>query len=117
MLSIVIVEDDLLASMALGQLLSNEGFDVRSYASTDSAYAACCVRPPDILIADWSVPGDLSSLQLVEELHRLNPALRVIFTSGYERAEILGKTSDEDWMSYISKPVSFERIIDEIREH
>jgi DNA-binding NarL/FixJ family response regulator len=116
-LSIVIVEDDLLASMALGQLLSNEGFDVRTYASTDLAYPECCVRPPDILIADWSVPGDLSSRQLVDHLHRLNPVLRVIFTSGYEKDEILGRASDEAWMSYVSKPVSFERIIDEIREH
>lgn len=115
MTAVVIVEDDVLASTALCQLLEDEGLDVRTYASTDSAYAECTVRPPDIVIADWCVPGDLSTHKLVESLHELNPALRVIFTSGYDPEELRGMVRNEHWMSYLSKPISFDRLVEDIK--
>ncbi len=115
MTTVVILEDDLLASAALSQLLEGEGLQVRAFASTDSAYAACVECPPDVLIADWCVPGDISTQRLVELLHELNPSLRVIFTSGYEPDELRGLTRDERWMSYISKPIPFERLVEDIR--
>ncbi len=116
MITVVIVEDDLLASMALCQLLEGEGLCVKTFASTDSAYAECSVNPPDVLIADWSVPGDMTTPQLVEHLHRLNPALRVIFASGYESDELRGLTAGQRWMSYVSKPLPFDRIVENIRD-
>lgn len=116
MVTVVIVEDDILASMALRQLLEGEGLDVKTFSSTDSAYAECSVSLPDVLIADWCVPGDITTHQLVEHLHRLNPALRVIFTSGYEPDELRGLTADQKWMSYVSKPIPFDRIVENIRE-
>ncbi len=115
-ITVVIVEDDVLASMALRQLLEGEGLRVRTFASTDSAYAECSVSPPDVLIADWCVPGDITTPQLVEHLHRINPSLRVIFTSGYEPDELRGLTTGERWMSYMSKPIPFDRIVENIRE-
>ncbi|MFN5061861.1 MAG: response regulator [Pseudomonadota bacterium] len=111
---VVIVEDDVLSSIALTQLLQEEGFDVKSYTSTDSAYAECSVNPPDLLIADWCVPGELSTQKLVEYLHERNPKLRVIFTSGYEPDELRGLTSNKHWMSYISKPIPFDRLVEDI---
>lgn len=115
MTAVVIIEDDVLASTALRQLLEDEGLDVRTYASTDSAYAECTVRPPDIVIADWCVPGGLSTHQLVESLHEMNPTLRVIFTSGYDPEELQRKFRSERWMSYLSKPVSFDRLVEDIK--
>lgn len=116
MITVVVLEDDLLASMALRELLEGEGVSVRTFASTDSAYAECSVSPPDVLIADWCVPGDITTVQLVEHLHRLNPGLRVIFTSGYAPEELRGLTEGQRWMSYVSKPIPFDRIIENIRE-
>ena len=116
MITVVILEDDLLAAMALSQLLEGEGLDVRTFASTDSAYAECSMTPPDVLIADWCVPGDVTTVQLVEHLHRLNPALRVIFTSGYETEELRGLTDGQCWMSYVSKPIPFDQVVENIRE-
>ncbi len=115
MTAVVILEDDLLASTALSQLLEGEGLEVRTFASTDSAYAECMSRPPDVLIADWCVPGDISTQRLVEFLHERNPSLRVIFTSGFEPDEIRGLTRGEKWMSYLSKPIPFDRLVEDIR--
>jgi len=115
-ITVAVVEDDLLASMALRELLEDEGIKVRTFASTDSAYAECCLNPCDVLIADWCVPGDLTVAQLVDHLHIFNPALRVIFTSGYAPEELHGLTKGQRWMSYMSKPIPFDRIVDSIRE-
>lgn len=115
MTAVVIIEDDVLASMALRQLLEDEGLDVRAYVSTDSAYAECVIRPPDIVIADWCVPGDLLTHELVQLLHEINPALRVVFTSGYDPEELQGMIRKERWMSYVSKPLSFDRLVEDIK--
>lgn len=115
MTAVVVLEDDLLASTALSQLLEGEGLEVRTYASTDSAYAECISRPPDVLVADWCVPGDISTQRLVECLRELNPSLRVIFTSGFDPEELRGMTRDEEWMSYLSKPIPFDRLVEDIR--
>ncbi len=115
MTAVVIIEDDLLASMALRQVLEEEGLSVKTYAATDSAYAECSVCPPDVVVADWCVPGDISTAHLVEHLHQLNPALRVIFISGYEPEELRGLTRGRQWMSYLPKPIPFDRIVENIR--
>jgi DNA-binding NtrC family response regulator len=111
----VILEDDLLASMALAELLEGEGFEVRQFASTDEARASCISDPPDILIADWCVPGTLSSGDLVTCLQGLQPNLRVIFVSGYETSELRALVASHSRVELISKPIHFERFIHDIK--
>lgn len=115
MTRVAILEDDLLASIALRDLLEAEGIAVQSYASTDAAFTECCVMPPDVLIADWCVPGDLSVQQLVECLRAINPALQVILTSGYEAEELRELTSDHRWISYLAKPIPFDLLVEDIK--
>jgi DNA-binding NtrC family response regulator len=111
----VIVEDDVLASMALAQLLEEEGFEVRCFERTDEAYASCVDRMPDILITDWCVPGSLSSEALVTELRRLQPSLKVVCISGYESRELQAMVSIHSDVECISKPIQFERFLSDIR--
>lgn len=115
MSSIVILEDDILSRLALGQSLSEAGFDVRTYSSTNTAFPELVVRPPDILIADWSIPGDLSTEELVAILRRLNPRLRVVFITGYAQKELEGFIFDKKWISYLPKPISYEQLAEDLR--
>jgi DNA-binding response OmpR family regulator len=111
----VILEDDVLASMALAELLQGEGFEVRQFASTDEARAGCIGDLPDILIADWCVPGTLSSADLVAFLQGLRPDLRVIFVSGYESSELKALVDSHSRVECMSKPLHFERFLHDIK--
>jgi DNA-binding NtrC family response regulator len=111
----VIVEDDVLASMALAQLLEAEGFEVRCFERTDDAYASCIERLPDILITDWCVPGAISSETLVTELRKLDPSLRVICVSGYESRELQAMVESSIHVECVPKPIHFERFMSDIR--
>lgn len=115
MTTAVIVEDDVLASMALAQLLEAEGFEVRCFDRTDDAYAGCMERPPDILITDWCVPGSISSETLVRELKESQPSLRVICVSGYESRELQAMVDSSMHVECVSKPIHFDQFISDIR--
>jgi DNA-binding NtrC family response regulator len=110
-----ILEDDVLISEALRELLAGTGVEVRSYGSTDSAFAECAESPPDLLIADWCVPGDVSTARLVSYLHDVNPAMRVIFTSGQKTPELSRIIAGNNWAFFIPKPLSFESLLEAIK--
>jgi DNA-binding NtrC family response regulator len=111
----VIVEDDILASMALTHVLEAEGYLVQSFTCTDPAYAYSIAHPPDILIADWSVPGDVSSADLALAIKNINPSLRVIFISGHESTELREIVDHVQDAECLAKPIHFERFISDIR--
>lgn len=110
-----ILEDDVLISEALRELFASSGIEVRSYGSTDSAFAECSQRPPDVLIADWCVPGDVSTSRLVSFLRQVNPAMRVIFTSGQKTDELTTLVASNPLASFIPKPISFESLLEVIK--
>lgn len=112
---VAILEDDVLISEVLGELLANSGIEVRTYTSTDSAFAECSGRPPDILIADWCVPGDISTARLVAYLRELNPQMRVVFTSGQKTDELANLVATNPLASFIPKPISFEALVEVIK--
>lgn len=113
---IAILEDNILVSEALSELLKSNGLDVRTYGSTDSAFADCSVSPPDVLIADWCVPGDLSTERLVTHLHEINPNMRVVFMSGVKTQELSEFLTNNRWASFVAKPTPYESIVETIRE-
>lgn len=112
MTSAVVIEDDRLASMALSELLEGEGFSVRSFANADEAWEACQAAPPDLLIADWCVPGRVSSRELADEVKRLKSTAKVVFVSGYTSDEL---PADIPGSEYFSKPLNFDLFLRDIR--
>jgi DNA-binding NtrC family response regulator len=101
----------------LAQLLEGEGYAVRSFANTDEALVGGMADPPDILIADWCVPGALSSVDLMESLRRMNPKLKVVFISGYESRELRDLVDSHSGVECFSKPIHFDRFLRDIKTH
>lgn len=113
---VAILEDNLLVSEALSELLKSSGLDVKTFGSTDSAFTDCSVSPPDVLIADWCVPGDLSTERLVTHLHGINPNMRVVFMSGVKTQELSQFLTSNKWASFVAKPTPYDSILETIKE-
>lgn len=115
MATAVIIEDDVLASMALTQLLESEGYSVRTFTCADEAYSGCIDEAPDVLIADWCVPGQISTGDLALALRRVRPDMKVVFISGYESGELRQLAQHVRGVECISKPIQFDRFLSDIR--
>ncbi len=118
MATAVIIEDDVLASMALAQLLESEGYSVRAFTCSDEAYVRCKDDVPDVLIADWCVPGEMSTSDVALALREIRPDMKVVFISGYESGELRQLAQHVRGVECISKPIQFDRFLSDIRgEH
>jgi DNA-binding response OmpR family regulator len=111
---VLLLEDDLLTAAVLQDLLEGHGLQVKVCQSSDSAYSEGISNTPDIVIADICVPGDISSIKLVQLLHEVNPDLRAVFISGYSLGDLRKLISGLDWASCVAKPLSFEDIVEEL---
>ncbi len=90
---ISIVDDDESVRESLPELLKEEGFAVRAFASAEAFLAANVIATTSCLILDVGLPG-LSGPDLKRELDRRGQAMRVIFITARQddaiRAELLG---------------------------
>jgi two-component system cell cycle sensor histidine kinase/response regulator CckA len=114
--AILFVEDDP-AVRSLGQrVLTQQGYGVRAFANGAEALAA--VRegsgPLDLLVTDVIMPG-MNGRVLADELRRLNPALKVLFTSGYTQDVIAPHGVLEPGVEFLPKPYSFAELTQKVR--
>ncbi len=82
--TVLIVDDDDQYRSALERLFRQRGYTVRTAATGAAAIASCRDEAPHPLCAvvDLRLP-DQSGLEVLVELRRLVPAIRVVLTSGY----------------------------------
>lgn len=111
----LIIEDDACSALALQSLLDRVGIRAATVPDTDTALQMVRESLPDILIADWNVVGDVSSLEVAKHLRERRPESQVFFISGFERGEIEELLSDFSPCTIYTKPLNFDAILLEIK--
>jgi CheY-like chemotaxis protein len=111
--SILVVDDEGLIRTLLRIILEAEGYEVRLAKDGDEALMSYKERPADLVLTDILMPGR-SGLEVVTELRREYPAVKIIAMSGggaerqmsfLAEAEMLGADSG------IAKPFDNERLL------
>jgi PAS domain S-box-containing protein len=82
-LRLLLVDDDIDSSEAIGELLKLVGHDPVVTGSPQEALRLLEAQPFDVLITDLSMPV-MPGLELAQRATQLRPTLRVIFASGHE---------------------------------
>jgi two-component system, cell cycle sensor histidine kinase and response regulator CckA len=93
------------------------GYQVLTAANGTEAQAVWAEHREKIslLLTDIIMPGGISGLELAKRLLAENPALRVIYSSGYS-AEIAGKELPmKDGVNYLGKPYELDRLYTAVR--
>jgi two-component system, OmpR family, phosphate regulon response regulator PhoB len=112
----LIVDRDMAAIEPLSQQLRHAGFAVLAITEGAAAVVAVELRPPQLVIVDWNMPG-LAPLELLERVRkaRLVQQLRLIILSALpgEQEIVSGLNMGAD--DYIAKPFSVREAVARIQ--
>jgi len=115
--TILLVEDEPAVRMLVHTVLDQAGYRILEAASGAEALKFWAEHRGEIslLLTDYVMPDGMSGRQLAERLLGENPALRIIFTSGYS-AEIAGAGFDlKEGVNFLSKPFELAKLVATVR--
>lgn len=110
--TILVVEDEEMLRVFVGQALSALGYHVLTAANGREALKVWSEHRDeiDLLLTDMVMPDSMSGRQLAHTLVVDKPDLKVIFTSGYS-AELLGEDFEEEKKyGFLAKPYLPDRL-------
>jgi DNA-binding NtrC family response regulator len=101
---VLLVDDDPAIVELLRNVLSKDGYDIRTADDPRDAIALLARDPVDVLITDFAMPG-MTGLQLLVEIRKTHPDLPVVMVTGEGTMDTGLKAMDHGALSYLSKPV------------
>ena len=113
MLKVIIADDEQHISKLLESLIDWEKLGFRIVGKARDGYGAlklCSELEPDFLITDIRMPG-LSGMDLIRELHRMNPQIKVIIITGYSQFQYAHQALRYGVVDYLLKPIRREELI------
>ena len=113
-IKILLVEDHLDSAQALTQLLSRQGYLVRTANTVAAALDAVSERAFDVLICDIGLP-DGTGFELIETV-RKNATTPAIALSGFGMEEDVAQSHLSGFDAHLTKPVNFQNLEAAIRK-
>ena len=114
---ILVVEDEPSLRQLVRKVLERSGFEVIEAASGVAAIELWDRDKPvlDLLLTDMVMPDGMSGRQLAERLKADNPALKVLYTSGYS-TDLLGKDLElQEGINFLQKPYPPSKLVQTVR--
>jgi CheY-like chemotaxis protein len=117
------MDDDEVVRNLARTLLARAGHDgtlVADGAEAVTAYrqAQAAGNAYDLVIVDMTVPGGMGGKETLGELQKINPAVRVIASSGYSNDPVMANHQAYGFAAVLPKPYdqdSFTRAINQVR--
>jgi DNA-binding response OmpR family regulator len=116
--SLLVVDDTLENLRLLGNMLGEEGYEVRPVSSGRQALQAVEHDPPDLVLLDVNMPG-MDGYEVCRQL-RAKDALKdvpVIFLTAWTDRAYMVKAFDVGGADYVTKPFLFEEVLARVATH
>ena len=108
--TILVVDDDAALRGTVTRLLSRLGYVVLDAADPDEAMRIVLQKEVDLIVMDVVLPR-LNGLALAHTISALRPSIRMLYISGYSRAELAGQFGLPDpGVAFLQKPFNPEGI-------
>lgn len=108
--SLFLVDDDAMFCRVLRRALEKRGFAVTVAHGVEEALPLAQADPPEYAIVDLKM-GGASGLTLVQALHELDPATRIVVLTGYARIATAVEAIKLGAMQYLAKPANAAEIV------
>jgi CheY-like chemotaxis protein len=115
--TVMVVDDEPVIRMLVTDVLERFGYTVIEAPDAQEAIARLRAGTQlELLITDVGLPGGINGRQLVETAREIDPALKVIFITGYAEHAVLRSSPLERGTRVLIKPFSVEALASRIRE-
>ncbi len=108
--SVLVVDDDNVFRTRLGKAFDDRGFDVRLASGAAEAIRLARQDSPELAVVDLRMP-DASGLEVVRELHAIDPASVIVMLTGYGSIATALEAVRLGAVHYLSKPVDIDQIL------
>jgi two-component system response regulator RegA len=108
--SLLLVDDDATFRTVLSRALEKRGFAVTAADSVEQALPLAIANPPEYAVLDLKMEG-ASGLVLVQKLHELDPATRIVMLTGYASIATAVEAIKLGATQYLSKPANADEIV------
>ena len=114
--TVLIVEDDDDVRQYTVSLFRELGYGVLEAADGTAALRVLEMRPEvRFMFTDVGLPGDYNGKELADEARRRRPYLRVLYTTGYARTDILRQGRLDANAQVVNKPFTFDELSTKVR--
>ncbi|MGY8959570.1 MAG: PAS domain-containing protein, partial [Alphaproteobacteria bacterium] len=115
--TILVVEDDADLRQLTVAIVSHLGYQVREASSGPAALAILAEETPiDLLFTDVILPDNMNGAELAAKARQQRPALKVLYTSGYNENVIVHNGMLDKDIALISKPYRRQELAQRLRE-
>lgn len=114
--TLLLVDDDATFRSVLGRALEKRGFSVTTADSVETALPLVQANPPEFAVIDLKMHG-ASGLVLVQTLHELDPATRIVMLTGYASIATAVEAIKLGATQYLSKPANADEIVAAFGHH
>lgn len=108
--SLLLVDDDATFREVLARALARRGFNVTAASGVEQALPLAQANPPEFAVIDLKMQG-ASGLVLVEALHTLDPATRIVMLTGYASIATAVEAIKLGATQYLPKPANADEIV------
>ncbi len=112
MSNILIVDDERDIRELIGDILKDEGFQVRLAANADDCMAAINAEQPALMILDiWLKDSRMDGIDILKTVKRDNPDVPVVIISGHGNIEIAVAAIKQGAYDFIEKPFNIDQLM------
>ncbi len=110
MAPLLLVDDDIIFCRVLCHALEGRSFTVFVAHSVEQALPLARINPPKYAVVDLKMDG-ASGLTLIQALHELDPAMRIVVLTGYASIATAVEAVKLGATQYLSKPANTDEIV------
>ena len=111
-MSILIVDDEQDIRELVGDILRDEGYNVRLAANSDDCLADINVEAPSLMILDiWLKDSRMDGIDILKTVKRDNPDIPVVIISGHGNIEIAVAAIKQGAYDFIEKPFNIDQLM------
>ena len=107
---ILVVDDEASARSALSEILTDEGYKVRTAADGFRAVAAAGEFAPDVVLTDLKMPG-MDGLTLLARLKEADPEVAVVLMTAFGAVESAVEAMRAGASDYLTKPLNSDELL------
>lgn len=108
--SVLLVDDDERLRSRMSRAFEERGYETQQAEGYDSAIAIASAESTELAVVDLRMPGK-SGLEVVKELHRIDPSTKIVVLTGYGSIATALEAMRLGATHYLTKPADVDEVI------